>query len=46
VAHNARAKLIFINRTDTQWDHLATVIFRENAGDVLGKILEKLKYGF
>lgn len=42
VAHNAGAKLIFINRTATPWDHLATVIFRENAGDVLSKIVEKL----
>jgi NAD-dependent deacetylase len=44
VAHNAGAKLIFINRTDTSWDHLATVIFRENVGDVLGGIVEKLKH--
>ncbi len=39
-AHRAGAKLIFINRTDTQWDHLATVLFRENAGEVLSTIIE------
>jgi NAD-dependent deacetylase len=42
VAHNAGAKLIFINRTDTPLDHLATVIFRENAGDVLDQIIHKM----
>jgi len=43
IAHNAGANLIFINKTDTPWDHLATVIFRENAGDVLHEIVETLK---
>lgn len=32
------AKLIFINRTETPWDEIADIIFRENAGDVLSKI--------
>ena len=42
-ANNAGAKLIFINRTETAWDHLAAVIFSENAGDVLGSLAEHLK---
>jgi len=37
------AKLIYINRTPTPSDHLAEVIFRENAGDVLSAIIEGLK---
>ena len=36
------ANLIFINRTETPWDHLAAVIFREDAGRVLEVIMEKL----
>ena len=44
IAHVAGAKLLFINRTNTPWDHLATVLFRENAGDVLHEILENLKH--
>jgi len=42
VSYNAGAKLIFINRTETPWDHLATVIFRENAGEVLGAFIDSL----
>ncbi len=42
-AHRVGAKLIFINRTETPYDFLATVIFRENAGQVLEKIVEGLK---
>jgi len=42
VAYNAGAKLIFINRAETAWDHLATVIFRENAGKVLGSLMDRL----
>jgi NAD-dependent deacetylase len=38
-AHRAGAKLIFINRTATPWDHLAAVVFREGAGDVLEAIV-------
>ena len=33
------AKLIFINRTETPWDHIATLLFRETAGEVLSAIL-------
>jgi len=42
IAHSAGATLIFINRTSTPWDHLAAVVFRENAGDVLHEIVEKM----
>lgn len=42
-AHRGRAKLIYINRTATPSDHLAEVIFRENAGEVLSAMLERLK---
>lgn len=37
-AHRSGATLIFINRTETPWDHIATVIFRESAGEVLTDI--------
>jgi NAD-dependent deacetylase len=43
IAHTAGAQLLFINRTPTPWDHIASVVFRENAGDVLHEITEKLK---
>jgi NAD-dependent deacetylase len=43
LAHQNGANLIFINRTETCRDHLAAVIFRENAGEVLGSILESLR---
>jgi NAD-dependent deacetylase len=34
-AKKAGAHLIFVNRTETPYDHLAEVIFRESAGQVL-----------
>jgi len=37
-AYRAGAKLIFINRTETPYDRLAAVLFRENAGEVLAEI--------
>jgi NAD-dependent deacetylase len=37
------AQLIFINRSETLYDHLATVIFRENSGQVTGEIVEGLR---
>jgi len=43
VAHEAGARLVYINRTETPSDHLATVIFRESAGEVMGDIVEKMK---
>jgi NAD-dependent deacetylase len=41
-AHRTGAKLIFINRTETPWDHIAEVHFTENAADVMGKLMEQL----
>jgi NAD-dependent deacetylase len=37
------AKLIYINRTETPTDHLAEVIFRENAGEVMSEMVRGLK---
>ena len=42
-AKRTGAQLIFINRSETPYDHLATVVFRENAGQVTGEIVEGLK---
>lgn len=42
-AHTNGAQLIFINRTETPWDQIASVIFHENAGDVLSGIVEGLR---
>ncbi len=39
-AHRAGARLIFINRTPTSWDHIAEVLFRENASDVMGRLID------
>jgi len=41
-AYENGAKLIFINSTETPYDSIATQIFRENAGEVLSKIVEEL----
>lgn len=38
VAHQAGASLIFINRTATPYDHLATVSFTESAGRVMSAL--------
>jgi NAD-dependent deacetylase len=43
VAYQAGAKLVFINRTETPWDSIASIIFRENAGEVLSKIVEMIE---
>ncbi len=43
VAHESGATLIYINRTETPSDHLARVIFRENAGEVMGEVLKRFK---
>lgn len=40
VAAQAGAKLIFINRTETPYDHLADLVFREGCGDVMRRIVE------
>ena len=41
-AHRAGAGLIFINHTETPWDHIANVVFREGAGEVMGGLLERM----
>jgi NAD-dependent deacetylase len=38
-AHRSGAKLIFINRTETPWDHIAEVIFREDAAEVMDRLM-------
>lgn len=43
VAHQEGARLVFINRTETPWDHIADVIFKENAGRVLGEIVKRMR---
>lgn len=40
VAYKAGAVLIFVNRTETKWDHLASVIFREDAGEIMSRLIE------
>ncbi|NOZ69022.1 MAG: NAD-dependent deacylase [Deferribacteres bacterium] len=42
-AHRTGAKLIYINRTPTPTDHLAEVLFSEDAGDVMSAVLERLR---
>ena len=41
-AAEAGAKLAIINLTETPFDHYATVIIREKAGDIMSKVVEKL----
>jgi NAD-dependent protein deacetylase/lipoamidase len=43
LAHESGAKLIFINRTKTPWDHIAAVTFQESAGDVMHTLVERSK---
>jgi NAD-dependent deacetylase len=38
-AHDTGSRQIFINRTETPWDHLAEVRFTEPAGEVLERIV-------
>ena len=40
VAHQSGAQLIFINHTQTPYDHLATLCFNERAGQVLQSLIE------
>jgi NAD-dependent deacetylase len=42
-AYSHGAKLIFINRTETPYDHLATLLFRESVGEVMSALLEKIR---
>lgn len=39
LAHQAGARLVFINRTPTPYDHLASVCFNESAGKIMQKII-------
>jgi len=41
-ARRSGAKLIFINRTETPWDKLASALFREPAGTVLEDLVTRL----
>ncbi|GAB4389268.1 MAG: NAD-dependent deacylase [Thermodesulfovibrionales bacterium] len=43
LARQSGARLVFINRAETPWDHLAEVLFRENAGPVLGELVARLR---
>jgi NAD-dependent deacetylase len=43
-AKRAGAMLIFINRTETSYDHIAAVIFRESAGQVLEEIVKSINF--
>lgn len=40
IAHQAGANLIFINRTPTPYDHIASISFTEGAGKVMKAIIE------
>ncbi len=40
IAHQAGASLIFINRTATPYDHLASISFNESAGQVMHSLVE------
>ncbi len=42
-AHRTGARLIYINRTETPSDHLADILFREDAGNVMSELLAGLK---
>jgi NAD-dependent deacetylase len=41
-ASRTGAKLIYINRTETPTDHLADILFRENAGEVMSCLVQGL----
>lgn len=42
-AYENGARLIFINRTSTPYDHLANFLFSESAGDVMSRIVNMLR---
>jgi len=46
VARERGASLIFINRTETQFDELAEIISRESAGEFMTLLLDELGSGF
>jgi NAD-dependent deacetylase len=43
-AVEAGAKLAIINLTETPFDHYATVIIREKAGDIMAKAVERIGF--
>lgn len=43
LTYQAGARLVFINRTETPWDHLASVLFKESAGEVMSAIIGKME---
>lgn len=43
IAYRSGAKLIFINKTETDWDYMAEITFHDFAGKVLKDILEEVK---
>jgi NAD-dependent deacetylase len=43
LAYHSGARLIFINRTETPYDHMAKILFRESASEVMERIVEILK---
>lgn len=43
IAYRGGAKLIFINKTETDWDFMAEITFYTSAGEVLKDILEGIK---
>jgi len=43
VAKRSGADLVFVNRTETPYDHMASVLFRESAGHVLDEIVRALQ---
>jgi NAD-dependent deacetylase len=42
-AHQSGAKLIFINRTETEYDGLADLVIRDSAADFLTAVMERLE---
>jgi len=43
LAYHSGAKLIFINRTETPYDYMATILFRESASKTMEAIIETLR---
>ncbi len=43
IAHKRGAKLIFINKAETDWDWIAEIVFYGSAGQVLKDILSETK---
>ncbi|MEN2985476.1 MAG: NAD-dependent deacylase [Thermodesulfovibrionaceae bacterium] len=43
IAYHSGAKLIFINKTETEWDFMAEVLFHDSAGKVMTDLLDMIK---